>query len=213
MHNLYSNFLVYKSLFALALLLRPSTVAVSLIKALHNDSTNCGKQWRGGCGRYGKGSQWQQLASPGEPHINYKRLKVKAATITAFLHYSVSRRQHSVSFPLPLSPLLTCHLQHVAAVTLIAGTQKVAAHTHTQRQNEGCWATLKTRKEKQKTKTKNIKKKRKHKRKRERGQRGNGKTFILFISAGNCETRINLIKYSLARSANACGHSWPRQRG
>lgn len=33
-------FLLYKSLVGLALFLRPSTLAVSLIKVLHNDNTN-----------------------------------------------------------------------------------------------------------------------------------------------------------------------------
>lgn len=176
-------------------------------------TTQTDKLWQAVRVRGVERCRWQRLASPGEPHINYKRLKVKAATITAFLHYSVSWRQLSVSscrlppppLYLPLAARCRCH-------TNCRNTKSCNTHTDTQRESEGCWAALRTRKEKQTQK--NIKKKNVKKTQTEkRGSVEMGKPLFFLFPLGNCETRINLIKYSLARSANARGHCWPRQKG
>lgn len=185
MHNnctLYTNFLLYKSLVALALLLRPSRLAVSLIKVLHNDNTNwqtvASSEGAGGWREVG-GNNWQVQAS---------RILITNASKSKpqqlrhfFIILSADDNFQSVcaAFPplyLPLAARCRCH-------TNCRNTKSCSTHTDTQRESEGCWAALRTRKEKQKQK--NIKKeKSKENTNGKKGQRGNGKTFILFISAG-----------------------------
>lgn len=110
----------------------------------------------------GGGQQQQQLASPGERHINYKRLKVSRNNygISSLFCQLTDWRQLRAVCATATAPSLyqapSANTCQVAAVTLIAETQKNLQRANTEREREQKNNAKKTKTKNRKTKNKQV---------------------------------------------------------